>query len=715
MKKIYSLFIAITIGAKLFATDYYVKPTGNDAGTGTSVANAWQSMAKVANFAWVTGFVAGDKILFEGGQTFINPTGIYLQLDKNKGTAANPITFTSYGVGRAILKSNANDLFNLWAPPTGNVGLGFKFTNLILEGDGVTKTGPINTHGIVIYNSSATVLDYLLVEDVDISGFAGNGFTTGREGKLSGRLTNVLVKKVVSHNNLGAINFRGNTGSGIIVGGADGALVEDCLAYKNGINNNNAAGPVGIWMWDCVNSIIQKCESHHIETTYGDGAGFDIDGACQNCIIQYCYSHDNHGAGYLLAQFEGAHILGPLKNNTIRYNISENDGRKSSFGGIHFWANGGLDVVGATEIYNNTVYMGSEVYNGVPAAVTFQNTNCTGIKIRNNIFVTANNYPLISSPAGTLSTAKVQFQNNNYWTMPNSIFRVRWGATNYNSLLSWQNATGQEKINTTNLGFTIDPQLQNPGNGGTLNNTTLLNTLTAYKLKPTSGLIDKGLNLTQPPYSIAVGNSDFFGTTIPNGGAYELGAYEHVSTLPVSLTNFAGKATSVGNVLTWRTTAELNNRGFEILRSKNGIDFETIGFKNTLASNGNSSVVLEYSFNDNNIDEDAFYQLKQVDFNGTITPLNIIALKAGFIVENKIYPNPVSNDLNVVFTATQTNKVIINISNLAGKIVITKQDILNKGNNHLKLSTYKLIPGWYIISIKTASGIEILTRKIIKN
>ncbi len=715
MKKIYSLFIAITISAKLFATDYYVKPTGNDGGTGTSVANAWQSMAKVANFAWVTGFVAGDKILFEGGQTFVNPAGIYLQLDKNKGTAANPITFTSYGVGRAILKSNANSLFNLWAPISGNVGLGFKFTNLILEGDGVTKTGPTQTHGIVVYNGSATVLDYLLVEDVDISGFAGNGFTCGRDGKLKGRLTNIMLKKVVSHNNPGAINFNGNTGSGIVMGGADGALIEDCIAFKNGINNNNAAGPVGIWMWDCVNSVIQKCESHHNETTYGDGAGFDIDGACQNCMIQYCYSHNNQGAGYLLAQFEGAHILGPLQNNTIRYNISENDGRKSSFGGIHFWANGGLDVVGATEIYNNTIYMGGEVYNGVPAAITFQNTNCTGIKIHNNIFVTANNYPLISSPAGTLNTAKVQFLNNNYWTIPNTPFNVRWGATNYNSFALWQNATGQEKINTTNFGFTIDPQLQNPGNGATINNTTLLPTLTAYKLKPTSGLINKGLNLTQPPYNIAVGSRDFFGTNIPNTGAYDLGAYEHISTLPVSLINFGGRATTVGNVLAWRTTAEQNNRGFEILRSKNGSDFVTIGFEKTQAINGNSTATLEYSFNDNNILDDAFYQLKQIDFDGNTTPSNIIVLKAGFIVENKIYPNPVSNDLNMVFTANQTSKVIITVSNLVGKIEISKQDVINKGNNHLKLNTHKLIPGWYIISVKNMWGTEILTRKIIKN
>ncbi len=55
------------------------------------------------------------------------------------------------------------------------------------------------------------------------------------------------------------------------------------------------------------------------------GAGFDFDGGCTNSTLQYNYSHDNYGAGYLLAQFDNAPLM---KNITIRYNISENDGRK---------------------------------------------------------------------------------------------------------------------------------------------------------------------------------------------------------------------------------------------------------------------------------------------------------------------------------------------------------------------------------------------------
>src|SRR3712207_8524244 len=53
--------------------------------------------------------------------------------------------------------------------------------------------------------------------------------------------------------------------------------------------------------------------------------------SCNNSIMQYNYSHDNYGAGYLLARYSSAPAM---SNLTIRYNISENDGRKNDYGGI---------------------------------------------------------------------------------------------------------------------------------------------------------------------------------------------------------------------------------------------------------------------------------------------------------------------------------------------------------------------------------------------
>ena len=52
-----------------------------------------------------------------------------------------------------------------------------------------------------------------------------------------------------------------------------------------------------------------------------------------------------------------------------------------------------------------------------------------------------------------------------------------------------------------------------------------LRSLMAYTLKPTSPLLDKGLNL-HALFGVDAGPHDFYGTPIPSNGQFEVGAYE---------------------------------------------------------------------------------------------------------------------------------------------------------------------------------------------
>ena len=104
---------------------------------------------------------------------------------------------------------------------------------------------------------------------------------------------------------------------------------------------------------ECDKCVAQFNECHHMVTTIGcDGCAFDIDGGCTHCILQYNYSHDNEGSGFQSGPFAGC---SPLADNTIRYNISENDAKKNpgNTGGIMTW---GSQPRG--QIYNNTVFVG---------------------------------------------------------------------------------------------------------------------------------------------------------------------------------------------------------------------------------------------------------------------------------------------------------------------------------------------------------------------
>lgn len=82
--------------------------------------------------------------------------------------------------------------------------------------------------------------------------------------------------------------------------------------------------PAGIWTVLSNNILFQYNESHHNDSSsYGiDGDGFDLDGGTTNSTVQFNYSHDNGGAGYLDWQYSGA---SSHYGNTFQYNISQND------------------------------------------------------------------------------------------------------------------------------------------------------------------------------------------------------------------------------------------------------------------------------------------------------------------------------------------------------------------------------------------------------
>jgi len=84
-----------------------------------------------------------------------------------------------------------------------------------------------------------------------------------------------------------------------------------------------------------------------------------------------------------------------------------------------------------------------------------------------------------------------------------------------------------------------------------------------------------------------------------------------LGTLPIELVSFTAKSIKHKTILNWTTATEINNEYFEIQKSINGNEFNTIG---TVVGNGNSSILINYSYTDTN-SETAYYRLKQVDFN----------------------------------------------------------------------------------------------------
>lgn len=195
---------------------------------------------------------------------------------------------------------------------------------------------------------------------------------------------NVTIRNCIAHHNHGDPEYMNDhSGSGIFMEDVDLGLIEYCIAYENGKNCSNPyGGPCGIWTAVANRVTIQYCESYSNRTNNGiDGDGFDLDGGSTNCIMQYNYSHDNEGYGYLICSYVNAPFT--HRNNIVRYNISVNDLTKLRGGAIHFSTRGtGKNEIFDTQIYGNTIYTKNR------SCISFDTKGINNPVFANNIFIT---------------------------------------------------------------------------------------------------------------------------------------------------------------------------------------------------------------------------------------------------------------------------------------------------------------------------------------
>lgn len=178
--------------------------------------------------------------------------------------------------------------------------------------------------------------------------------------------------------------------------------------------------------------------------------------------------------------------------------------------------------------------------------------------------------------------------------------------------------------------------------------------------------------------------------------------------LPVSILSFAGQQERAVNVLRWSTANEFNNTGFEILRSTDGVNYIVIGFVNSLAVNGNSSDVLNYSFTDVAVSgTKQYYRLRQIDFDNRSNLSTIVFIKGERPLITSIdgvFPNPASGAVNVLIAASEREKVTLVVSDISGRVVSSKVVSVEQGSNTIPMDINQLNNGSYLIRLVCENG-----------
>ncbi len=181
--------------------------------------------------------------------------------------------------------------------------------------------------------------------------------------------------------------------------------------------------------------------------------------------------------------------------------------------------------------------------------------------------------------------------------------------------------------------------------------------------------------------------------------------------LPVEWLDFSGKPAGEDVELSWATANELNNRGYEVERSANGVAFGRIGF---VAAQNGASTYRRYGF----LDEKAlttktpawYYRLKQVDNDGSFSYSKIIRIQPpgqGFAWQ--LLPNPARHEVVLQRSECAGCAATVTVSDLAGREALRLR--VTELANPIDLSA--LPAGIYLVTVRNDGG-EVWQDKLLR-
>lgn len=176
--------------------------------------------------------------------------------------------------------------------------------------------------------------------------------------------------------------------------------------------------------------------------------------------------------------------------------------------------------------------------------------------------------------------------------------------------------------------------------------------------------------------------------------------------LPIELLTFDGWNEGDYNQLVWKTATEQNSDYFEVERSTNGSNFIRIG---QVQAAGNSLQARSYDFQDNAPHMGiGYYRLKMVDTDGSFDYSDVVAIAIKLRDNTAVFPVPTSNELNVVYDATVTGEITVNMVDALGKVLMTNIENTAQGFNQFRYDVSQLPVGAYFINIIDGSKAPIV-------
>lgn len=168
-------------------------------------------------------------------------------------------------------------------------------------------------------------------------------------------------------------------------------------------------------------------------------------------------------------------------------------------------------------------------------------------------------------------------------------------------------------------------------------------------------------------------------------------------TLPVTFVDFSATKNTNSALLKWRTSSEIDNDYFQLLRkTETSKVFEPIA---KIAAKSNTNSINNYAYTDfNPAVANNYYQIKQVDKDGkTSTFDKIVALN--FELGAEINFSKTGDVLRIVANSSTEGNGNVMITDLSGNKVLTRKIRYNKQLNHYEYNLAMLPAGAYVTRI----------------
>jgi hypothetical protein len=190
--------------------------------------------------------------------------------------------------------------------------------------------------------------------------------------------------------------------------------------------------------------------------------------------------------------------------------------------------------------------------------------------------------------------------------------------------------------------------------------------------------------------------------------------------LPLTLTGFAGRAMTAGNLLSWATAMEENTAYFAVQRAAadgsaaGGAGFQALG---RVPAAGNSNLTLQYSYMDTltgAAHPGYSYRLQMTDLDGKYTYSNIVTLQPLVsALAVRISPNPFVQPVSLVVSTPVAGSGVLAVTDVNGRKLAEKALVLQQGDNPLDPSLIaNLRPGLYFIHV--SMGMQQQTIKFVR-